>query len=235
MQSLGAIPPVRPVEDKMALKDIVCKDFRYEDIIPFQLDIVTRNKMDFFVPMTYEILDKEGIRLCYNLSDMDPIRRGMSFSEAPYIASMLIKGMRSTMDHYIFPSQYLLKEKLVFLCRDGKVRVSYVPVRSSDMPLKDPNKVIRKAVFQFLNEIYPLEDLNEYKKGEYKKQMAGDAGKTNGCETVKKVMEILADNRIGMETCMRRIEKMKEEVFSVDDLRNLDYEKRGIALYGNII
>ena len=176
----------------MILKDIVCKDYKYEDIIPYQLEIVAGNKMNFFVPMTYEILDSDNLRLCYNLSEMDPVRRGVPGEEAPYLASALIKGMRDSMNYFILPSQYLVKEKLVFQCRNGSIRIAYVPLRTADIPVRDPGKTIRKSVFGFLKELY-------------------NPG-VEGWDKAKKVMDILIDNTIGMETCMRRIEKSKESI-----------------------
>ncbi len=207
----------------MIHKDIICKDYRYEDIIPYQLDVVTKGKVDIFLPITFEVLDSERIKLCYDLSDVDPIGMTIKEWDAPYIASSIISGMREAMDYYIFPSQYLLKEKVTFICRNGNYKIAYVPSLGVEMPPKDPNKLIRRLVFNLLQEIYD-NAMNNNRVGINK-------------QIVEEVKSVLTNNMIGMDTCMRRIDSLKEEKVLKDEgpISKVGYRKIGLELSNNIL
>ena len=181
------------------MKDTICKEYKYEDVIPFHLEIISKDNMDFFIPISYQAIDKDSLRVCYDVSEVDPMGQDVQFDEAPYIASSLIRGMRSVMDRYIFPSQFLLKEKVVYITNDGRIRIAYVPIVTSGIPPKDPGKIMRKKTFELLNEVYGIRYME---KNVLSKEYI-----------LKGTLDVLLDSSTGMDTCLRRIEKLKEETF----------------------
>ncbi len=203
----------------MSLKDIICKEYSYEEVIPYQLNTISHGKIDFFVPLTYECLDEENIKLCYNVSEMDRIiTLSNEGSSAPYIAFEIIEGMKKAMDYYILPSHYLIKEKLTYICRDGRIRVAYVPDVFGAVSPNDPAKIIRQMTFSLLQEIYSTNRMGK---------LSNDST-VSMPEVVEETMGILSDNTIGMDTCMRKLDKSKEKPFLREELITGDLARKSM-------
>ena len=206
---------VHPVEDKMNINDVVCKEYRYENVIPFHLHLISKGNIDFFVPISFQCGDSQFVKVCYNLSNLNPIGKSIEVSEAPYIASSLMKGMKEAMDRYIFPNQFLVREKVVYTGRNKSIRVAYVPKKVEELPPKDPGKVMRKKAYSLLMEIYDVSDKSPI----------------DGNSILNSTLEVLRDNTIGLDTCIRKLEKLKEEPYYLQDLSG----KGRVDLYNKFI
>ena len=195
------------------MKDVVCKEFRYKDIIPYQLKIVSMGKIDFFVPTTFKCMDNEYVRLCYCLSDMDPLVNDVDGSEGPYIATSIMNGMMEAI---------MLRRKLVYLCRDKNYRIAFVPDQFCEIHINDPAKAIRKMTLSLLREIYNVNSKDRHVTD----------SRVNNPVIVDELIRILSDNSVGMDNCMRRIDTLKERrVMPVND--NIGKTKLGNA-FGKI-
>lgn len=202
-------------------KDIICKEYGFGDVIPFHLEFLVRGGMELFLPLSFRTKSGGIVEICYNLSEVDPLGKRDDGDEAPYIASSLIKGMKGAMDRYIFPNQYLLRNKVAYMKKDGSVKIAYVPfIQEKGLP-KDPAKVMRNKTIDFIKETFGfLEGVNAARE---EKQM--------GNHILNETLSILSDSTIGMDTCVRKIEKLKEEAYYYSGK-----DKSGsLDLYGNII
>lgn len=207
----------------MSLKDVICKEYNIHEIIPYQIKTISMGKIDFFVPVSYERLGGEDIKICYNVSELDQLSRiANEGGEAPYIATALIDGMRLAMDYYIFPSQFLLRERLVYISKNKKIKVAFVPEPMGEMPLVDPAKTMRKMTYSLLQELYNVSNrgkiLNE--------------GSVEMPHIVEMTMAILSDNSIGMDTCMRKLEKLKEQAHPEMDEEMIPIIESSVASKG---
>ena len=192
----------------MNLKDIICKEYGYNEVIPYQLKIIAMRRISIFLPISFECIDNQSIRLCYDVTEMDRVSGIKDGGEAPYIAYSLISGMREAMDYYIFPSQYLIKSRLLFIGKDRQYRLAYVPEVKGEVPIYDPAKLMRKKTFSILRDIYFGRN---YSKNNETKNI-------DNYHILEELLSVLLDNTIGMDTCIRRIDKLKEKTNGLNDM-----------------
>ena len=196
----------------MNTNDIVCKEYFYEEVIPFQLEFISRNEMDFFVPLSFQSISSSKVRICYNLAELNPLVHVRSRLDAAYLASKMIKGMREAMNMYIFPHEYLVKDKGIFVGRKDEIKIAFLPLPPRGTPLGDPGKEIRGKIRNLIKEVY-------------------EEGKDGKDSLFVETLSVLEDNTIGLDTVIRKIEKLREESYYRDPI------SRGASLdlYSNII
>ena len=191
------------------MKDVICKEINILEIKKYQMEILVSGVSKLFVPVSFKTLEefREELRdsysdnseseelkilACYDISGLDLLPTMYDGAEAPYIAAELLRGMSEAMDNYIMPSDYALSKDSIYRDRKGKIRLIFLPAETSGDTYPSMGHEIKKKIVSALDAIYPE---------------AGIAYQ----EILFKVKEILSDETIGLDSCLRILERIKSE------------------------
>ena len=184
----------------------------------FELHILSNIKVDLFLPLSYELKEgeegepegREEVIIYSDITETEPLLKVDYGGEAPYIASDLMNKMEEAMFKYMLPWHYKVNGSLLRGTKNRGIKLIYEPEIPKSEDIDMPGTIIRKKTALLIKEIFGTEDI------------------------VGSVIDLLEDESIGFETCKRRMEKLKEEVFflrpdSPFDLPDL------LDLYGEIV
>ena len=191
------------------MKDIICKEINILEIKKYQMEILVRGVSKLFVPVSFKTLEefREEIRdtyaeatesedlkilACYDISGLDLLPTMYDGAEAPYLATELLRGMSEAMDNYIMPGDYTLSKESIYRNRQGRIKLVFIPAESDGVPKVSLGQEIKRKIVAVLEEIYPE---------------AGIAYE----EILMKVKDLLRDETIGLDSCLRALERFKSE------------------------
>ena len=177
------------------MKDIICKEFDENMELGYQGDLLSKVRVDFFLPVSFQIINETGrIVGFFDISETDEYRMQYDGGEAPYIATKLARGMMDAMDYYIMPEDYILRRDVMRVGRKGEIRLLFIPNVNKDIKYSSATGYIRKKIVRLLLELYPKEGI------------AYSA-------TLDETLAVLKDGTLSIDTCLRKLENIKEEVY----------------------
>lgn len=188
------------------MKNVICKEFKYGEFYPYQVELLSENEEGFFLPVSFQIMgegEKKSLLACYDISRKNPLTIIYDGAEAPYIASKLIDSMIDSMDKYLMPMDYLMEKSFLYTDSRGRIQAIFVPScegrktedgesNSIERTYSGVGMEIRNKIAVLIREIYPQEGVAFY-------------------DILERTIEVLEDKDFGFDGCRRRIELIKEE------------------------
>ena len=193
------------------MKDIIRREIKSSSFKRYELEVLAENQLPLFLPLSYEF-DRDGDAIItYDVTETDPYDDRFSGSEAPRIIIEIMREMVRAMDYYIYPMDYLVAKKYTRIDKKGRMKLLFIPCNMEDKKeITAPFGFIRMIAVVFLRDLYESTKVEYY-------------------EVVKKCEEILRDKKIGFNTCIRRLEVLKEEVHIDTGIRHpqsLDFQQK---------
>jgi len=180
------------------MKDIVCKEMDKNTILGYREEVLVNGRVGLFLPVSFQCVD-DGKRVMafYDISGTDELKTQYDGSEAPFIATKILRGMLDAAEYYLMPQDYLLKRELVRVGRRGEIKLIYYPESINKHSSRDiGNLVFRNKVKVFLKELFPKDGI-AYRS------------------VLDNTISTLSDGTLGMETCIRKLEMTKEDSFII--------------------
>ena len=191
------------------MKDILCKEINVNEIKKYQMEILVSGVSKLFIPVSFKTLEEfredmidsyvenpenngQMILACYDISGLDLMPMVYDGAEAPYIASELLKGMSEAMDNYIMPYDYNLNKDCLYRDRHGRIKVVFSPSTEQKDNVGSLGQDIKRKIATVLELLYP-------------------EGGIAYQEILIRVKETLLDETIGLDTCLRGLERLKSE------------------------